>query len=228
MHWPLATALIVMLSATALCSFAGSQEVEITTEPAHHLVLENEYVRVFQVEVAPHAATLLHRHRHDYVFVLLGATRISNEVEGKAPVEVTLADGETLFTAGGFAHVARNLADTPFRNVTIELLQDKKEQSAISHWPKESGEEAFSGGHRKILFVKDGARVSEIDLDPGATFNDDSDGPKLVVAINRIEFSNGKTHREELAPGGRLWSTHPAFEKKNVGKQPARFVVLEF
>jgi len=57
------------------------KEVEITSEPSHHLALENTYVRVFKVEVAPHAATLLHRHRHDYVFVSLGPSHISNEVE---------------------------------------------------------------------------------------------------------------------------------------------------
>jgi hypothetical protein len=29
------------------------QPVEITSEPSHHLVLENQYVRVFDVTVAP-------------------------------------------------------------------------------------------------------------------------------------------------------------------------------
>jgi quercetin dioxygenase-like cupin family protein len=61
-------------------------EVQITSEPSHHLVLENEYLRVFKVEVAPHASTLMHRHRHDYVFVTLGDAHVSNEVEGKPPV----------------------------------------------------------------------------------------------------------------------------------------------
>jgi len=67
-------------------------EVEITAEPSHHLALENEYVRVFKVEVPAHAATLMHRHRHDYVYVTLGDAHLSNEVEGKPPVEVKLAD----------------------------------------------------------------------------------------------------------------------------------------
>jgi quercetin dioxygenase-like cupin family protein len=81
-------------------------EVEITSEPSHHLVVDNEHVRVFKVEVAPHTSTLMHRHRHDYVFVTLGDAHLSNEVEGKSPVDLKLADGETRFTAGNFAHVA--------------------------------------------------------------------------------------------------------------------------
>src|ERR1700720_2032082 len=84
-------------------------EVEITSEPSHHLALENEHVRVFTVEVAPHALTLMHRHRHDYAFITLGEAHISNEVEGKPPVDVKLADGDTRFVPGNFAHVARNL-----------------------------------------------------------------------------------------------------------------------
>src|SRR5580692_6614238 len=143
-------------------------EVEITSEPSHHLAIDNEYVRVFQVEVAPHTATLMHRHRHDYIAVTLGDAHISNEVEGKPPVEVNLKNGGAGFTAGNFAHIARNLGEQPFRNVTIELMQDEKLRQNPSPWPEESGEKTFAGGRTKILFVKDGVRVSEVNIEPGA------------------------------------------------------------
>ena len=108
----------VLLLAVTLFAQSGS-EVEITAEPHHHLALENQYVRVFKVDVPPHDATLMHRHRHDYVFVTLGASQVSNEVEGKPAAMLKLQDGEARFTPGNFAHIARNLASTPFRNVTI-------------------------------------------------------------------------------------------------------------
>src|SRR5580704_18502949 len=111
---------IAFLLTIAVASPTPAAEVEITAEPLHHLALQNSYVRVFQVEIAPHAATLMHRHRHDYVFVTLGAAEISNEVAGKPPVTLKLQDGEVRAADGNFAHIARNLADTPFRNVTIE------------------------------------------------------------------------------------------------------------
>src|SRR5216683_6556866 len=133
-----------------------TSEVEITSEPSHHLALENEYIRVFKVEVAPHASTLMHRHRHDYVFVTLCDAQVSNEVEGKPPVDLELADGETRFVPGNFAHIARNLSDQPFRNVTIELMQAEELRQSPSHWPDESGEKNFPGGRSKILSVKDG------------------------------------------------------------------------
>ena len=60
---------VLLLTAVVLSAQTNAtKEVEITAEPSHHLALENNYVRVFKVEVAPHAATLMHRHRHDYVF----------------------------------------------------------------------------------------------------------------------------------------------------------------
>jgi quercetin dioxygenase-like cupin family protein len=93
-------ALPLFLLIAMLGAYAAAPEVEITSEPSHHVALENKYLRVFQVEVAPHAATLMHRHRHDYVFVTLGDSHVSNEVDGKAPVELKLADGDTRFVPG--------------------------------------------------------------------------------------------------------------------------------
>jgi quercetin dioxygenase-like cupin family protein len=96
-------------------------------EPHHHLKIENEYVRVYYVEVPPHENTQLHQHDHDYLFVTLGDSDVINAVRDNPEVHLVLKDGETHFTRGGFAHVARNLADTPFRNVTIELLKPQGE-----------------------------------------------------------------------------------------------------
>ena len=96
-------------------------------EPHHHLKIENEYVRVYYVEAPPHESTLLHRHDHDYIYVSLGPSDVVNAILNKPEIHLQLKDGETHFTRGGFAHVARNLADTSFRNITIELLKPQGE-----------------------------------------------------------------------------------------------------
>ena len=224
----------VLVVVVVLAARASIQEVEITSEPSHHLALENEFVRVFKVEVAPHAATLMHRHRHDYLFVTLGDSRVSNEVEGKTPVELRLADGDTHFAAGNFAHIARNLADTPFRNVTIEILQDENLHGAASPWQEDTGEKAFMGGRRKILFVKDGARVSEVNLDAGAMVpSHHHDGPHLLVAVTDLNLrdqAEGKIPTAvELRSGDIKWIpgayTHAL---TNTGKNAATLVTIEF
>ena len=226
--------LVLFLFLLPILAAQTASEVEITSEPSHHLALENEEVRVFQVEAAPHAATLMHRHRHDYIFVVLGDAHISNEVEGKAPAEVKFADGDTRFAPGNFAHIAKNLADQPFRNVTIELLQDERRRQALSRWPMEGGDKTFPGGHSKVLFVKDGVRASQVDLDPGATIpSHHHDGPHLLVAVSDLDLRSdveGKGSMPGKFKSGDIkWVpgnyTHTL---TNTGKQPARFVTLEF
>ena len=209
-------------------------EVEITSESSHHLAIENEHIRVFNFEVAPYASTLMHRHRHDYIYVALGNAHVSNEVEGKPPVDVKLNDGDARFAEGNFAHIARNLSDQPFRNVTIELLQDEQLRHRPSAWSAEGGEKTFPGGRSKILFVKDGVRVSEFDIAPGATLpSHHHDGPHLLVAVSDLDIRSdvegvgpmpGRFRSGDIKwlPGG---YSHTL---TNVGNSPARFVTVEF
>jgi beta-alanine degradation protein BauB len=124
--------LIVLATATLLLGQVGTEKagkqsevkpeiVPITQEHHHHLVFENEYVRVFHVEVAPHSETKFHQHDLDYVFVTLGDSVVENDRVGEKPAKLELKDGQTIFVKGGFAHKAVNLSDKPFVNVTVEL-----------------------------------------------------------------------------------------------------------
>src|SRR6267378_5991547 len=105
--------------------------VPIPKEPHHHLVLENEYVRVFRVRVPAHDATLLHQHDVPYLYVALGPADVINAVQGKPEVRLVMADGQLGYSPGHFAHIARNQSDMPFNNVTIELLKPQREPRNI-------------------------------------------------------------------------------------------------
>jgi beta-alanine degradation protein BauB len=226
--------LAFLLIAVVMAAQTAS-DVTLTEEPHHHIVFENNYVCVFKVEVAPHDATLMHTHIHDYVFVTLGASEIENDVKDKPPVTLKLRDGEVRFVPGNFSHIARNLADTPFRNVTIGFLQDE-----VAHkippppWDEDRGLHVFTGGTQDIMFVQDGVRVSEIDLQPGATIpSHHHSGPHLVIAITDLDTRSDtegqgpipghlKSGEVKWLPGG---YTHTL---TNTGKQEAKFVTLEF
>src|SRR5947209_15603841 len=112
---------------TAQAQSAAPAVVPISKEAHHHLVLENEYVRVYSVEVPPHGETLYHQHDLDYVFVTLGDSDVENVRVGEKPARLQLKDGEVRFTKGGFAHKAVNNSDKPFRNVTVELKKQSGE-----------------------------------------------------------------------------------------------------
>ncbi len=224
-------AAVLLLAALA---YAQNNEVEITSEPHHHLALENQYVRAFKVEVAPHTATLMHRHRHDYMFVTLGDTQVENDVSGKQPVTLSLKDGETRYTPGDFAHIAKNLSDTPFRNVTIEFLQDEQAKKSPVKWDEERGLHVYNGGTQDILFVKDNARVSEIELQPGGTIpRHQHKGPHLLVAISDLDLRSGVQNKKpevvQLKSGDMEWvPLGPAHTLSNAGKSGAKFVIVEF
>jgi len=219
----------------AVSAAATPAEVEITAEPSHHLALQNEYVRVFQVELAPHAATLLHRHRHDYVFVSLGPSEVSNEVAGKPAVTLKLQDGEVRAVDSGFAHVARNLAAAPFRVVAVEFLQDAKSRtSPPPKWDDDRSLQVLHRGTQQILFVKDGVRVSETELQvAGSVPRHHHTRPHLVIAVTDLLLRNdvvGKgASNVEMKSGDIKWLdagvTHSI---TNVGPTDAKFVTLEF
>jgi len=228
----------LVFAALILAAFtllAQTAEVEITSEPHHHLALENEYIRAFKVEVAPHDVTLMHVHHHDYVFVTLGPSQVENAVKDKSPVTLKLQDGEARFVAGNFAHIARNLADTPFRNVTIELLQDEAaHKTPPPAWDEDRGLHVFTGGTQDIMFVQDGVRVSEIELQPGATVpSHHHSGPHLVVAITDLDVRSDIEGKAPIAAqmksGDIKWlAGNYTHTLTNTGKQPAKFVTLEF
>jgi hypothetical protein len=103
-----------VLSSLLLATLLAAQahpEVEIMAEPHHHPALANPYARGFKGEVRPGQATLMHRHCHDYVYVVLGAAEISNQVEGKPPVNRKLQEGETESLDGGLAQGPRSGLD---------------------------------------------------------------------------------------------------------------------
>lgn len=224
---------------TLICSLsaqtAAPAPVEITAEPGHHLVLENEHVRVFKVEVAPNAATLLHRHGHDYIYVTLGISQVEDDVAGKPPVKLTLQDGETHFVPGGFAHSAKNLSDRPFHEIIIELLEDENARhSPPPKWDEERGLHVLNGGTRDILFAKDGVRASELDLQPGGVVpKHHHAGSNLVVAVTDLDLRSdieGKAPAQiQLKAGDLAWTKGGATHTlTNVGKQNAKLITVEF
>src|SRR3954447_1275856 len=105
--------LFAILALTAWTQQAQAP-VEIISEPSHHLVLENMFVRVFAVSVDPGKSTLMHRHGHDYLSVALGDSQIMNTKEGAQPVPVAFKDGDVRFSAAGLVHAVSDSGSTPF------------------------------------------------------------------------------------------------------------------
>ncbi len=248
-----------LLCSLVLCVCAAAQTaptpapVEITAEPFHHLVLKNKKVRVFSVEVPPQASTLMHRHKNDYVFVTLGDSDVGNERQGEKAAELRLSDGDVHFTKGDFAHIARNLRDVPFRNVTIEVLKPARAIVSLATCDISEGIECgfcniSPEGKQKCDWPGAMQALPELEkkekdygvyqftqhLQPGASTGMHSHKmDHLVVAVSDLELKNevqGKPAETiRLKAGEVRWVkggiTHSL---TNMGRQAAWFVSFEF
>ena len=214
-------------------------------EPHHHLKIENEFVRVYYVEVPPHENTQLHQHDHDYIYVSLGPSDVVNAPLNKPEVHLTLKDGETHFTRGGFAHVARNLSDAPFRNITIELLKPQENLENLcqkivdgelgechptqNRWI--SGEPYFRSTEMAVFFGT---------LKPKAELTTVPSMDHLLVAMDQTEIEvsfpdprkgprPGWDATTRLGPGSTLWIAANRPETiKNLRAQPSSYAYISF
>jgi quercetin dioxygenase-like cupin family protein len=226
---------LLFLATAALAQH--QQSVEITSEPSHHLVFQNEYVRVFNVTVAPHATTLVHKHNYDYLFVTLGDSDVVSVRPGEKPVALKLKDGEVRFTPGNFAHAAINQSDRPFHNITIELLKPstnvKTCDSNCTHTPPCNTEDKATCATMVHRIFSDGWQVSMVTLPSSWHIEDINATPQtLLVPISALDLTQetGANTREiKLAPGEVAWfpsGLNRVF--KNNSSAPARLVALEF
>ena len=226
--------LLFCLAATLLVAQTTAPEVEITAEPHHHLTFENKSVRVFNVEVAPNTETLTHWHRHDYVSVTLGAIEITNAVKNKPPVTAKLPDGDVRFVPATFAHFVRDLSDHPFRNVTIEILEDESLRNSTVKWDEDRGLDVLTNGTKQILFVKDDIRATEFELQPGGVVPmHHHAGPHLMVAVSDLDLRSDVEGQGPMPghfkSGDFKWLPgNYSHTLTNTGGKLAKFITLEF
>lgn len=211
-------------------------------EPHHHLKIENEYVRVYYVEAPPHEATLLHQHDHDYIYVSLGPADVVNAILNKPEIHLQLKDGETHFTRGGFAHIARNLADTPFRNITIELLKPQGEAHNLcaqvfasvesAGCPPTLASQGSYGFSMEAEFETAATFLNLVRLDPETTSGGAPiQGATLVVALNESEVQlNLKGKPARTLRGGEMTWIEAGLQGAafNPGKKSSSYLELVF
>ena len=236
--------------AAAAASGQSPAVVPITAEPSHHFALANSRVRVFDVTAAPHAATLVHRHDHDYLFVTLGDADITSTRTDRPPSHLVLADGAVEYAPGHFAHSVANNANRPFHNITIELLQPPTGvtpcQTACTSLPCAAEPHC---GSAVQLYTANQWVVDAVTLGAGDTWRAGlRPAPRLVVLVSDADLSlSGNFESVETKhrrPGNLIWmpavhgargrardgaaSWSPEPSITNAGSSAARFVVIDW
>lgn len=248
----LATCSIALhLSGAQLCAQSApqSQAVPLSDEQHHHLVFENKYVRVYHVAVPPHESTLLHQHDQDYLYVVFGPSEINNAVAGKSEARLPFQDGEIHFSRGPFAHIVQTESDTPFRNVTIELLHKQGaarnlcgnvipgDGRSCGEVPAASVKSRRASGKNTAhytldpWFETDELRVDAAELGANRKFQNVERVDRLLVVLEKaeLEASSEGNQRLKLHSEDVLWlPATTAANIKNMASSPARFVLISF
>jgi quercetin dioxygenase-like cupin family protein len=103
----------------------AADPVAVEQEPHHHVVFENQYVRVLDVVVKPGGTTLFHKHSLDNVAVQLSDATIRRQFPGEDWVISPGKDGSVSFIAGiktPYVHRIANIGSTVFHVMDIEIL----------------------------------------------------------------------------------------------------------
>ena len=224
---------------------AGAQNVvPITSEPSHHLAISNQYVRVFKVEVPPHAETLYHQHDYDYIYVTLGNADVNNVLIHQPPVRLALKDGDVRLSKAPFAHKAQNNIDQPFRNVTVELLKGMGTPLCGLPGAQEScgigpgwtggldGSSETASGYSQPLFRASRMTVDKVRTEGSTEIPQNAvpNAPFLLIAVSSMKLRlTSQKGTQELAaqPGDVFWNEEPL--SSFVAPPPAaKFVVISF
>jgi quercetin dioxygenase-like cupin family protein len=204
--------------------YSCAHVVPIEQEPRHHLVIENEFVRAFVVEIAPHDRTLCHHHPHDYLLYVAGDGDIVSAARDEEPKKLSYRDGECELLQAGMVHVVENLGDTAFRNVVVELLPGTGSLRRGDEPKLISGEASITEP-----FADEHAAIFMIAMDAGSEVQVHG---RLVVAspyeheVELEDFRGDAVKLSEFNYIAWLWSPLKA-TLRNIGDSPAKAVLFQ-
>lgn len=215
--------LLLLLQAAAAAGTAQSP-LPVGDEPKHHVVFENEFVRVMDASLPPGSATLFHRHERDNVPVVVSGGRVADERPPAAPKEADLSPGGSWFAKGGYSHRVVNVGGTTVRFIDVEVVASPARPAAPPP--------ALPGGHRLEL-ENERVRIYRVTLPPGMTQAAHQHAYALleVVVLGRgVARPDGPQGREtDARPGDFVWDAEGvAMAVANHGGTAAQIVEIEW
>jgi len=156
-----------------------SHVVDIADEPRHHLVLANEFVRAFAVEIPPGDRALCHRHPQDYLLYSASAAEIISAARDEEPKRLSYRDRECELLSAGLVHVVDNIGDDPVRNIVVELWPRAAELRRGPGPKWVAGE--WIGGRENISQIFDEERAAIFRIGIGPCDEVEIAGPAIVA-----------------------------------------------
>jgi hypothetical protein len=231
------TLLVVVFGVVLGANAQTPTVIPLASEPHHHLALHNEYVNVYQVEVAPHDSVLLHRHDVDAISVMMSDSEVTVHAPGKADVHQKLTDGQIRLQARGYVHSTSIDGDTRYRNVTVELLLPQQGWRNLCapviaaqplNCPAGQGAAGSADRDEQPQFETEQTAVTLVRLPPHQRVGlSDLGGSELMIALDAgIAQTGGAGAEKPLRSGDFAWlnSGEKARVFRNDGEKEARLV----
>jgi len=142
----------------------GTQEeiLEVGSEPRHHVVLSNDYVRAIRVSFPPNDTTMAHRHAEDslYFFLVKGGLNVVNHIQGNEPACDCMGFGEVRFgthkSDRPLVHKITNKTDVHMLCIDAEVLKSPPITAAIP----------LLADRHECIKTRDKVRVYKLTLEP--------------------------------------------------------------
>ncbi|MDQ1409940.1 MAG: hypothetical protein QOJ41_1675 [Acidobacteriaceae bacterium] len=232
------------LAAAILCFplVCGAQEqspIPLKSEPHHHLVLHNDFVNVYSVQVQPKDSVLLHKHEFDAIGIMLNDAEITVSGPGKPAAHHKVVGGQLRLQQAGYVHSTVIDGNSAYRNVTVELLLPQQEgrnvcASVIPAQPLNcpSAQADSAALSEQPQFETNQTKINLIRLKPQQSVTlDASAQSRLVVMLDDTVIVTAENSPPKTLRGGDiLWLdvNSPAEIFKNDGSKEMRLVTFVF
>lgn len=180
---------LLCLACTGAIAAEGERIVPANEEPRHVVKLENEWVRIIDVEIPEGEQTLYHTHSLDYPYVLVTSVTLYNQVYGQEPKDAKMQAGFIGYydaaSKGAYTHRFINRGPGTFRAIGIELLKPMQAVAPTAALPALTGVEiALDNGRVGVYRIKlaPGASIGPLTI-PGPSIRVAMGGGKLVHEI---------------------------------------------
>ncbi len=130
--------IISVFTAALASSLALSAQVQVSKEPLHKKVVENNYIRLLNVWLQPGDTTQFHIHSTPSVFLHFSDVTITTQVTGGEWLREQTVPGKALyrtFYPDSMVHRVSNIDTLPFHVTDIEILSAFKPGNLLKPLP---------------------------------------------------------------------------------------------
>jgi hypothetical protein len=210
---------LLILVAASVRAFAGEDAVvQLKDDPCRRLVLENEKVRVWEVDVPIGASCPFHEHKIDMVSVRINGTEMTNQPKGglfNFSSDWTVEAGSMQFSEydnSPYIHRIVPKGPLPHRVVEFELLKPPGASPLVAARP------GFAN-----VFDKARARAVRAVLEPSKSMDVATPANTLLVVVK-----GGVASPKELRTADIQWFGEPSQRTiRNDGMDPIEWVEIE-